>query len=303
MEYLAQSNRNGDCVEPENRFKFVDDLSTLEIINLLIIGLASVNPKVCVPSNIPFHNQFIPAEYLKSQTYLNNINEWSKNQKMILNEKKTKAMIFNFTDNYQFTTNLSLNESNLEIVSKTKLLGVQLCNDLKWDDNTQVLVKKAYMRMEMLRRLSNFSPTIEDMKHIYILYIRSVLEQSCVVWHSALTEDNSDELERVQKSALKLMLGNRYENYENALELVNLEKLKDRRERLCLIFAKKCLQNEKTADMFPKNKHKSNMQTRKPEEFKVNHANTDRYKNSAIPYMQRLLNDDSKTRTKVRRPG
>ena len=84
---------------------------------------------------------------------------------------------------------------------------------------------------------------------------------------------------------MKLMLGNRYENYENALEIINLEKLKDRRERLCLIFAKKCLQNEKTADMFPKNKNKSNMKTRNPEEFKVNHANTDRYKYSAIPYM------------------
>ena len=300
-EYLAQSNKNADCVEPENRFKFVDDLSTLEILNLLIIGLASINPKVSVPSDMPFHNQFIPGEHLKSQAYLNHINEWSKNQKMILNEKKTKAMVFNFTDNYQFTTKLSLNNSNLELVDKAKLLGVKLSNDLKWDDNTEELVKRAYVRMEILRKLSSYSPTIEDMKHIYILYIRSVLEQSCVVWHSALTEENSDTLERVQKCALKLILGNKYENYEKALETLNLEKLNERRERLCLVFAKKCLQNEKTADMFPKNKNKSNMETRNSEEFKVNHANTDRYKYSAIPHMQRLLNNDAKTRT--RRPG
>ena len=43
------------------------------------------------------------------------------------------------------------------------------------------------------------------------------------------------------------------------------------------------------------------METRNAEKFKVNHANTDRYKYSAIPYMQRLLNNDAKTRT--RRPG
>ena len=30
--------------------------------------------------------------------------------------------------------------------------------------------------------------------------------------------------------------------------------------------------------------------------YKINKANTERYKNSSIPYMQRLLNDDSKKR-------
>ena len=107
-----------------------------------------------------------------------------------------------------------------------------MSNDLKWDDNTEELVKRAYVRMEMLRELSSYNPTIEDMKHIYILYIRSVWEQSCVVWHSALTEENSNALERVQKCALKLILGNKYENYEKPLGIVNLETLKERRERL-----------------------------------------------------------------------
>ena len=34
-EYLAKSNVNADCVDVENRFKFVDDLSFVEIIFLL----------------------------------------------------------------------------------------------------------------------------------------------------------------------------------------------------------------------------------------------------------------------------
>ena len=29
-EYLAQSNDNSDCVNPDYRFKFVDDLTVLE---------------------------------------------------------------------------------------------------------------------------------------------------------------------------------------------------------------------------------------------------------------------------------
>ena len=56
---------------------------------------------------------------------------------MILNQKKTKVMLFNFTDNYKFTTRLELNRENLEVVTQAKLLGVIIKNDLKWDKNTE----------------------------------------------------------------------------------------------------------------------------------------------------------------------
>ena len=40
LEYLAQSNNNTEYVNPEKKFKFIDDLSILEMINLLSIGIA-----------------------------------------------------------------------------------------------------------------------------------------------------------------------------------------------------------------------------------------------------------------------
>ena len=52
--------------------------------------------------------------------------------------------------------------------------------------------KKAYKRMELLRKASPFTVSKRDKKIIYTLYIRSVLEQSCVVWHSSLTQENSE---------------------------------------------------------------------------------------------------------------
>ena len=137
----------------EDRFKFVDDLSTLEKINILIVGLASFNSKFSVPSDIPDHNQFIPGQHLKSQEYLTKIKEWTDNQKMVLNEKKTKVIIFNFTEKYQFATRLELNGQNLEIMNQAKLLGVIITNDLKWDANTDYLVKRANKRMELLRKV------------------------------------------------------------------------------------------------------------------------------------------------------
>ena len=199
LEYLSQSNNNADLVSVRDRFKFVDDLTVLEIVNLLTVGITSYNIKQHIPTHIPVHNQFIPPDNLKSQQWLNDINVWTANQKMLINESKTKNMIFNFSRKYQFSTKLQLNNHDIETLKKTKLLGTIITDDLRWEENTKNIVRKANARMELLRTISTFSPSDEDMKNIYILFIRSLLEQSAPVWHSSLTEQDSESLERVQK--------------------------------------------------------------------------------------------------------
>ena len=88
LEYLSQSNDSANLVSEEDRFKFVDDLSILEIVDLLTVGITSYNLKMHVPSDVPVHNQFIPATNLKSQDWLEKINQWTVEQKMLINEKK-----------------------------------------------------------------------------------------------------------------------------------------------------------------------------------------------------------------------
>ena len=56
LEYLSQSNDNADCVNVADRFKFVDDLTILEVVNLLTVGITSFNIKQEVPSDINIHN-------------------------------------------------------------------------------------------------------------------------------------------------------------------------------------------------------------------------------------------------------
>ena len=142
QEFLSQSNNNADCVDPEDRFKFVDDLTALEIINLLTIGITSFYFKQQVPNDIIQDNHFIPPDNLNSQKYINEIESWTQNQKMKINTSKTKIMIFNYTNNYQFSTRLKLNNEILETIEETKLLGTIITNDLKWEKNTDHLVKK-----------------------------------------------------------------------------------------------------------------------------------------------------------------
>ena len=101
LEYLSQSNENTNFISKEKKFKFIDDLSFLELINLLSIGLSSYNFHRHVASDIPTNGYLIPNENLKTQEYLNKINGWTLDNKMVLNKKKCQGMIFNFTKEYQ----------------------------------------------------------------------------------------------------------------------------------------------------------------------------------------------------------
>ena len=153
--------------------------------------------------------------------------------------------------------------------------------------------------MQFLHRAKKFTNNIEDLKKIYMLQVRSKLDQSAVVWHSGLTVKDRNDLERVQKAALRLILGEKYISYRNALNVMKIESLEMRRQNLCLKFAKQCTRNEKLRDMFPKNKKHHNMEKRSGEKFVVRKAFTERYRRSAIPNMQRLLSSSEKEKIEI----
>ena len=143
--------------------------------------------------------------------------------------------------------------------------------------------------MIIIKKLIQFNVPLEELLQIYILYIRSVVEQSAVVWHTSITNGEQKDLERIQKVALRLILGENYTSYNEALKQTGLDTLRSRRTKLSLNFALKCLKSEKTSHMFPI--YSNPVDTRHHEIFYVTKARTSRLFKSAIPYMQRLLNE------------
>ena len=148
--------------------------------------------------------------------------------------------------------------------------------------------------MIILHKLFELDISDCKMVNIYVLFIRSFLEQSCVVWHYDITEEEISDIERVQKVACKVILGQRYTDYTSALDVLSLQSLKTRREELCLRFAKKCLKQEKTKTMFPLNTNQAQSDLRYKEKYHVQFASTTRLMKSSIPSMQRALNADAK---------
>ena len=292
LEYLSQSNDSANNVPEEDRAKFMDDLTILEIITLANVGMASHNIKHQVPSNISTSNQFIPSSHLKTQNYVREIDEWTERNMMKLNEKKTTNMIFNFTKDHQFTTEIELKNEKIVTFEKTKLLGVIITNNLKWHENTKHIVKNANRKMGMLHKFSKFTKNKSHLMHLFKTQVRGCLEYCSTVWHSGLSDSDCKDIERVQRAAMRVIMGNKYQGYEEALKYMKLDSLKQRREKMALQFAKKSLKQESFSKLFPLNTSKHIMQKRSPEKYVVNYTNSERYKRSAVPYLQRLLNMD-----------
>ena len=70
LEFVSQTNNNADHIPPDDRWKWVDDLTTVEVINMITIGLTSYNFRHHVASDIPVHGQFVNPENLLSQHYI-----------------------------------------------------------------------------------------------------------------------------------------------------------------------------------------------------------------------------------------
>ena len=133
--------------------------------------------------------------------------------------------------------------------------------------------------------------SIDDLLDIYVLFIRSVTEYCAVTFHSRLTQEQSDKLEKIQKTCLKVIIGDQYVDYPTALDLCGLQTLSERRKKRCLDFALKCVKHPRNRRLFPCNPNQNNHDVRSYEPYKVNFASTSTYKYSTIPFCQRLLNE------------
>ena len=117
QEFISQTNENSKSVPTVKRFKYMQMISQLQRptqYNILSVGLSSYNIKYDVPSDIPNDGYFLPN--YKSEFYRNEINKWSVNQKTLINRKNIKALIFNFTHKYKFSTQLRNNNINIDDV-------------------------------------------------------------------------------------------------------------------------------------------------------------------------------------------
>ena len=92
-----------------------------------------------------------------------------------------------------------------------------LTSNLSWEANTVYIVKRCNGKIWILRRLKKLEANHSDLLDVYFKQIRSIVEFAAPVWNSALTGVDIAKLERIQKTALHVILSQDYSSYSSAL--------------------------------------------------------------------------------------
>ena len=220
--------------------KYVDDMSIAEAVNLPEKLISLPDSERVLPDM--YHartGHVLPLGDSEVFRKLKETEEYATVNQMKINYHKTKLMLFNPCWSVDFMPEMELGNQQLELVEQIRLLGAIIQSDLKWASNTEDIVKRASNKLWVIRRLKSLGANTDELLDMYIKQCRSILEFGAPVWHGAITNVERQDIERTQKGALHIILGDQYGDYRNALQMTNLESLEDRRTKLCTKFAKK----------------------------------------------------------------
>ena len=110
-------------------------------------------------------------------------------------------------------------------------------------NETDYMVNRCNAKLWVVRRLKKLGASDGDLLDVYCKQIRSIVEFAVPLWNHPINGENVSHIERIQKSALHIILGDRYRSYTNALKQSGLDKLSNRRRKLNLAFARKAVKH------------------------------------------------------------
>ena len=131
---------------------------------------------------------------------------------------------------------------------------------------------------------------VNQLKTEYLTYIRPILEYACPVWGPQIhnIEYLSDDVEGVQKRAVKIILKEKFVDYKSALESLKIETLRDRRFQLIMRFGQ-ILASPKHRHFLPPAAN-SVVNTRKKNKLVPVPCRTNRFNNSFVPFFTSAYN-------------
>ena len=196
-----------DLSTPVPLYKYVDDSTLFEICEINSISLMQESVNIAA--------------------------EWTNNNDMKINSEKSKEMIISYAHGNigNEVPNILIDGKVVERVDHVKLLGITLSNDLTWKRHVDNIVKKAGKVIYMLYQLKRAGVNQADLITIYISVVRPVVEYACPVWNTNLPIYLSDNIEMIQKRAVRAIFPGM--SYDDILTHINLSTLKDRRDYLC----------------------------------------------------------------------
>lgn len=149
------------------------------------------------------------------QLTLNDLDIWVMEHKMKLNPKNVH--VAHMRHPHALPTRL-IDQNTLEVWSI--VLGVTIQGNLLWGSQVDhILSQQEALCSALFEEIWRNVWSVRDpeLVSIYTDYMYPVLVYAVLVWHSSLTIDQAKRLEKMQKLACKIILGQRYLGYPESL--------------------------------------------------------------------------------------
>jgi hypothetical protein len=151
---------------------------------------------------------------------LEKIHQWSVNWLVKFNPQKTETMVISRKLIKPLQPPLEMNSQILQQGTHHKHLGLFFSNNGLWHDHIDYIVKKAYTRLSMLRKV-RFKLNRFTLEKMYLSFIRPILEYGDVVWDTQI-HYLINIIENVQSEAARIVTG--------GTQLTSIQKLCEKRD-------------------------------------------------------------------------
>ena len=177
---------------------------------------------------------------------------------------------------------IEINDKLIDNVPHAKILGLHVSCDLKWNFHINEVIKKARKRLYCLSQLKRSGLGTSELVQFFRTCVRPITEYACPVFHDSLPAYLSQDLEAVQKRAMRMIFP--FCPYEEALAQSKLGTLSGRRQEVTDKLFNSILENKdnKLHKLLPEPSVRS-YNLRNKSRFKPVFK-TNRFRNSFITY-------------------
>ena len=175
-----------------------------------------------------------PNDYTILQEDISAISSFLDSKYLNFNEGKCRTMhISRKRSNSLPPPQLYLNSTELVQVTSYKYLGVIFTNTLSWHPHITAICKKTRKQIGLLYRNLYQHSSSNNLLKLYLTKIRPHLEYASPVW-DPFRLGEIEELENVQKFALRMCLKSWSMDYKELLETAQIPSLSSRRSNASL---------------------------------------------------------------------
>ena len=138
------------------------------------------------------------------QSAVDSVVPWLRSNKLQLNVDKCKELTIDFKRIRQSFVPISINDKDLDYVTEVKILGLNILNNLLWNDHISDVIKKANKRIYFLILLKRARVPPNDILNFYCTCVRPVLEYCAPVFHHSLPAPYLSSHQQVHTTKLYL---------------------------------------------------------------------------------------------------